>query len=98
MESTLAQQKSKDNQQDFIAGDVVCITEAWRPNRDNLYVFEGVVDGTVFVSLFAPGANNAFTEMLGFCVSIENIRTATVAELHAKRRLTKAEQALAEVS
>lgn len=31
-------------------------------------------------------------------VSSKEIRTATVAELNAKRRLTKAEQALAEVS
>ena len=83
---------------DFLVGDVVCITEAWRPNANNLYVFENAIGDSVQVSLFAHGISRAIAIAAGFCVSIENIRHATVAELQANRRLTEAEQALAEVS
>ncbi len=83
---------------DFLVGDVVCITEAWRPNANNLYVFENAIGDSVQVSLFAHGISRAIAIAAGFCVSIENIRHATVAELQVKRRLTEAEQALAEVS
>ena len=83
---------------DFLVGDVVCITEAWRPNANNLYVFENAIGDSVQVSLFAHGISRAIAIAAGFCVSIENIRHTTVAELQANRRLTEAEQALAEVS
>ena len=87
-----------ESESDFLVGDVVCITEAWRPNANNLYVFENAIGDSVQVSLFAHGISRAIAIAAGFCVSIENIRHATVAELQVKRRLTEAEQALAEVS
>ena len=87
-----------ESESDFLVGDVVCITEAWRPNSNNLYVFENAIGDSVQVSLFAHGISRAIAIAAGFCVSIENIRHATVAELQVKRRLTEAEQALAEVS
>ncbi len=83
---------------DFLVGDVVCITEAWRPNTNNLYVFENVIGDTAQVSLFLSGISKTMAIAAGFCVSVKNIRHATVAELHANRRLTEAEHALAEVS
>ncbi|MCF0265504.1 hypothetical protein KW868_13700 [Acinetobacter guillouiae] len=84
--------------QEYLPGDVVCITEAWRPNTNNLYVFENVSGDTAQVSLFASGISRTMAIAAGFCVSIKNIRHATAAEIHANRRLTPVEQALAEVS
>lgn len=84
MESTLAQQKSKDNQQDFIAGDVVVFTDPHKP--DVLMTVHKVQGDGV---LLDGNRNFALSHL---------IRTASAVELNAKRRLTKAEQALAEVS
>ncbi|WP_309170266.1 hypothetical protein [Acinetobacter bereziniae] len=89
---------SKESDSDFLHGDVVCITEAWRPNTKNLYVFESVRGDTAQVSLFTSGISRTMAIAAGFCVSIKNIRPATTAEIQANRRLTEAEQALAEVS
>ena len=94
----MANSPELESNEDFLVGDVVCITEAWRPNTNNLYVFENVIGDTAQVSLFTSGISKTMAIAAGFCVSVKNIRTATVAELHAKRRLTEAEHALAEVS
>ena len=88
----------ESTESDFLVGDVVCVTEAWRPNTNNLYVFENAVGDTAQVSLFKSGISKTMAIAAGFCVSVRNIRQATVAELHANRRLTEAEHALAEVS
>ena len=87
----------ESTESDFLVGDVVCITEAWRPNTNNLYVFENVIGDTAQVSLFSSGISKTMAIAAGFCVSVKNIRHTTVAELHANRRLTEAEHALAEV-
>lgn len=84
MESTVAQQKSKDNQRDFIAGDVVVFRQEYKP--DCLMTVHKAQNGEVFLD---GDYNFALAHFL---------RTATVAELNAKRRLTKVEQALAEVT
>lgn len=98
MKSNLPQQPNQNNDVDFLIGDVICITEAWRPTKNNLYVFENVNGCSVQVSLYAPGLSRSMSILAGFCVDITNIRHATVAELQAKRRLSEAELALAEVS
>ena len=83
---------------DFLTGDVVCITESWRPHMANLYVFDNVIGDTAQVSLFTSSISRAMAIAAGFCISIENIRHASVAELNAKRRLSESELAMAEVS
>ncbi|AXY56614.1 hypothetical protein CDG60_08560 [Acinetobacter chinensis] len=85
MESTVAQQNSKDNQQDFIVGDVVVYKKPHMTSE--LRTVVGVFGERVMIA----DQENRFSEGV-------NIRTATVAELNAKRRLTKVEQALAEVT
>lgn len=73
---------------EFLPGDVVCITEAWRPQNNGLYVFENETsNGTAQVSLYGPQFNRATAIMAGFCVSVINLRSATTAELNARRRL-----------
>ena len=54
---------------DFLVGDVVCITEAWRPNANNLYVFENFIGDTAQVSLFTSGISKtmAIASYLLYC-------------------------------
>ncbi|MCF1301621.1 hypothetical protein [Acinetobacter baumannii] len=73
-----------------LVGDMVVLTEECRTFKSN-DLFE--VKNKTLTSLWTIKSENHL-----ILVSSKEIRTATVAELNAKRRLTKAEQALAEVS
>ncbi|MDC5064420.1 hypothetical protein NRA11_13055 [Acinetobacter baumannii] len=90
MQTNLSNQTSKHNLQEFLVGDVVVLTEECRSFKSN-DLFE--VKNKNLTSLWIIKSENHL-----ILVSSKEIRTATVAELNAKRRLTKAEQALAEVS
>ncbi|AWS01227.1 hypothetical protein ACVYBP_18490 [Acinetobacter baumannii] len=90
MQTNLSNQTSKHNLQEFLVGDVVVLTEECRTFKSN-DLFE--VKNKNLTSLWIIKSENHL-----ILVSSKEIRTATVAELNAKRRLTKAEQALAEVS
>ncbi|HAV3501792.1 hypothetical protein K3F61_19675 [Acinetobacter baumannii] len=90
MQTNLSNQTSKHNLQEFLVGDVVVLTEECRTFKSN-DLFE--VKNKTLTSLWTIKSENHL-----ILVSSKEIRTATVAELNAKRRLTKAEQALAEVS
>ena len=83
--TNLAQQVIEDNM-DFLIGDSVVLDEALG-NFDGIYeiteVYENNVD--VYISIGILTLNKRF------------VRSASTTELNAKRRLTKAEQALAEV-
>ncbi len=83
--TNLAQQVVEDNM-DFLIGDSVVLDEALG-NFDGIYeiteVYENNVD--VYISIGILTLNKRF------------VRSASTTELNAKRRLTKAEQALAEV-
>ncbi|TPT35225.1 hypothetical protein FJU69_20505, partial [Acinetobacter baumannii] len=86
----LANQSANYNLPEFLSGDVVVLTEECRTFKSN-DLFE--VKNKTLTSLWTIKSENHL-----ILVSSKEIRTATVAELNAKRRLTKAEQALAEVS
>ncbi|MFX7992696.1 hypothetical protein GO884_07260 [Acinetobacter baumannii] len=90
MQTNLSNQTSKHNLREFLVGDVVVLTEECRTFKSN-DLFE--VKNKNLTSLWIIKSENHL-----ILVSSKEIRTATVAELNAKRRLTKAEQALAEVS
>jgi hypothetical protein len=90
MQTNLSNQTSKHNLQEFLVGDVVVLTEECRSFKSN-DLFE--VKNKTLTSLWTIKSENHL-----ILVSSKEIRTATVAELNAKRRLTSAEQALAEVS
>ncbi|WP_284072835.1 hypothetical protein [Acinetobacter baumannii] len=75
---------------DFLIGDVVVLTKECRSFKSN-DLFE--VKNKTLTRLWTIQSENHL-----ILVSSKEIRTATVAELNAKRRLTSAEQALAEVS
>ena len=83
--TNLAQQVIEDNM-DFLIGDSVVLDEALG-NFDGIYeiteVYENSVD--VYIGIGILTLNKRF------------VRSASTTELNAKRRLTKAEQALAEV-
>ena len=83
--TNLAQQVVEDNM-DFLIGDSVVLDEALG-NFDGIYeiteVYENNVD--VYISIGILTLNKKF------------VRSASTIELNAKRRLTEAEQALAEV-
>ena len=82
MRSNLTQQPIENNA-DFLAGDVVVFTDLNKPDHlMTVHKFQG--DGVLL------DGNRSFA-------LAHLIRAATVAEVLAKRRLTAAEQALAEV-
>ncbi|MBI1452847.1 hypothetical protein IL972_13085 [Acinetobacter sp. FL51] len=83
MKTNLTQQHANDNA-DYLAGDVVVFTDPKKP--DGLMTVHKVQGGGVLLD-----GNRSFA-------LAHLIRAATVAEVLAKRRLTAAEQALAEVS
>ena len=89
MKSNLAQQTKTDNQ-DFLIGDVVVLTELCR-NFESNDLFE--VKGRENAQLWVIKSSNHFV-----LVSSKEITQATVAELKAKRRLTTSELSIAEVS
>ncbi|EHU1263527.1 hypothetical protein ACQPWN_19240 [Acinetobacter baumannii] len=90
MQNNLANQSANYNLPEFLSGDVVVLTEECRTFKSN-DLFE--VKNKTLTSLWTIKSENHL-----ILVSSKEIRTATVAELNAKRRLTSAEQALAEVS
>ncbi len=88
--TNLSNQTTERNQPEFLVGDVVVLTKECRTFKSN-DLFE--VKNKTLTRLWTIKSENHL-----ILVSSKEIRTATVAELNAKRRLTKAEQALAEVS
>ncbi|OCZ32701.1 hypothetical protein BFR69_04640 [Acinetobacter pittii] len=90
MQNNLANQSANYNLPEFLSGDVVVLTEECRTFKSN-DLFE--VKNKNLTSLWTIKSENHL-----ILVSSKEIRTATVAELNAKRRLTSTEQALAEVS
>lgn len=88
--TNLSNQTTERNQPEFLVGDVVVLTKECRSFKSN-DLFE--VKNKTLTRLWTIKSENHL-----ILVSSKEIRTATVAELNAKRRLTSAEQALAEVS
>ncbi|MFI7758380.1 hypothetical protein ACIAMG_16335 [Acinetobacter baumannii] len=88
--NNLSEQPIELNSPDFLIGDVVVLTKECRTFKSN-DLFE--VKNKTLTSLWTIKSEKHL-----ILVSSKEIRTATVEELNAKRRLTKAEQALAEVS
>ncbi|WP_407478651.1 hypothetical protein [Acinetobacter baumannii] len=88
--NNLSEQPIELNSPDFLIGDVVLLTKECRTFKSN-DLFE--VKNKTLTSLWTIKSENHL-----ILVSSKEIRTATVSELNAKRRLTSAEQALAEVS
>jgi len=88
--TNLSNQSMNSNDLDFLVGDMVVLTEECRTFKSN-DLFE--VKNKTLTSLWTIKSENHL-----ILVSSKEIRTATVAELNAKRRLISAEQALAEVS
>ncbi|OAM08589.1 hypothetical protein AZK46_14830 [Acinetobacter baumannii] len=88
--TNLSNQTTERNQPEFLVGDVVVLTKECRSFKSN-DLFE--VKNKTLTRLWTIKPENHL-----ILVSSKEIRTATVAELNAKRRLTSAEQALAEVS
>lgn len=88
--TNLSNQTTERNQLEFLVGDVVVLTKECRSFKSN-DLFE--VKNKTLTRLWTIKSENHL-----ILVSSKEIRTATVAELNAKRRLTSAEQALAEVS
>ncbi|MDK6044781.1 hypothetical protein, partial [Acinetobacter baumannii] len=87
MQNNLANQSANYNLPEFLSGDVVVLTEECRTFKSN-DLFE--VKNKTLTSLWTIKSEKHL-----ILVSSKEIRTATVAELNAKRRLTSAEQALA---
>ncbi|MBI1452972.1 hypothetical protein D7V31_17130 [Acinetobacter sp. WCHAc060007] len=83
MKQNLAHQQSKQNPE-FLEGDVVVFKDPNKP--DHLMTVHKVQGDGVLLN---GNSNFALTHL---------IRTASVAEVLAKRRFTQTEQALAEVS
>ncbi|MGR3977554.1 hypothetical protein FW754_07695 [Acinetobacter sp. 1207_04] len=75
---------------DFLVGDVVVLTDYCISFKSN-DLFE--VQNKTLSRLWSIKSNNHL-----ILASSKEIRSATLAELQANRRLTEAEQALAEVS
>ncbi|QDB84232.1 hypothetical protein [Acinetobacter pittii] len=85
--SNLSEQPIELNLPEFLVGDVVVMVD--EDDYNNLFEVVGRSKRLIHLK----GIDSLFYGRLIF-----QIRTATVAELNAKRRLTSAEQALAEVS
>jgi len=83
--NNLSEQPIELNSPDFLIGDVVVLTKECRTFKSN-DLFE--VKNKTLTSLWTIKSEK----------HLILVSSATVAELNAKRRLTKAEQALAEVS
>lgn len=81
-DANVSQQEVQDNT-DFLVGDVVVLKNS---NSD-----------PQLLTIEAYQPKGYYWIECGEFVHQDDIRTATAAELQAKRRLTKAEQALAEV-
>lgn len=88
--NNLSEQPIELNSPDFLIGDVVVLTKECRTFKSN-NLFE--VKNKTLTSLWTIKSEKHL-----ILVSSKEIRTATVSELNAKRRLTSAEQVLAEVS
>ncbi|MCE6628386.1 hypothetical protein KSA08_09565 [Acinetobacter pittii] len=90
MQTNLSNQANEHNLQEFLVGDVVVLTEDCRNFKSN-DLFK--VKNKTLTRLWTIESGNHL-----ILVSSKEIRIATVSELNAQRRLTNAEQALAEVS
>jgi hypothetical protein len=90
MQTNVSNQQPEGNLPEFLVGDVVVLTEDCRNFKSN-DLFE--VKNKTLTRLWTIKSENHL-----ILVSSKEICTATVAELNAKRRLTSAEQAIAEVS
>lgn len=91
MKSNLAQHQNTNNIiADFLPGDVVVLTSVGTKD-ELLEIIEHKYTNDLYrVKILSSGACGP--------VSKDEIRTASIAEIQAKRRLTEVEQALAEVS
>lgn len=87
MKSNLAQEVIPYNDSDFLIGDAVVIDQAMM-NFNEIYQITEVYENTVnvYIGIGILTLNKKF------------VRPASITELNANRRLTEAEQALAEVS
>ena len=91
MKSNLAQHQNTNNiNADFLLGDVVVLTAAGTIDELLEIIEHKYTDDLYRVKILSSGACGP--------VSKDEIRTASIAEIQANRRLTQAEQALAEVS
>lgn len=81
---------SKECDADFLPGDVVVLTSAGTKDELLEIIEHKYTDDLYRVKILSSGACGP--------VSKDEIRTASIAEIQAKRRLTEVEQALAEVS
>lgn len=91
MKSNLAQHQNTNNiNADFLLGDVVVLTAAGTKDELLEIIEHKYTDDLYRVKILSSGACGP--------VSKGEIRTASIAEIQAKRRLTEVEQALAEVS
>ena len=86
MKSNLAQQATADNFVDFLVGDVVVFEHEYQPHC--LMTVESIHDDGYFIKVHEYSLAFRF----------KDLRHASAMELNANRRLTEAEQALAEVS
>lgn len=67
--------------------DIVCITQQWRPNDKGIYVVETIYGNTVQVSIYDPKMPKDICMMMGFCVSLDDIRHAYNFEIEEKKRI-----------
>ena len=67
--------------------DIVCITQQWRPHDKGTYVVENINGNTVQVSIYDPTLSKDICMMMGFCVSLSDIRHAYPLEIQEKHRI-----------
>ncbi|ARG16045.1 hypothetical protein B7L44_05235 [Acinetobacter nosocomialis] len=95
MQTNLSNQQPEGNLQEFIVGDMVVIQDhiMWPLGSDSIFCITEIKSDFL-------GDHVSMTDIKGngWTSGTRYIRHATVAELNAKRRLTNAEHALAEVS
>lgn len=87
MKSNLAQEAAPYNDSDFLIGDSVVIDQAM-VNFNEIYQITEVYENTV----------NVYIGIGILTLHKKLVRSASITELNANRRLSQAEQALAEVS